>query len=232
MNNPRQYTNQLFIGAALVLGGLLLFLSNLNLINIGGVWRWLPSLFILLGIWQLYVNNFRFFTGPLILIVGGFLFQLSALGALGIDSVFDLWPLILIIIGGSILVERLGIQLPSLPGRNQDPNSVNILAIFNEAKHTATSEVFDGGELTAIFGSAEVDLRQITPASQPITINAFALFGGVEMKVPETWHVQRDIIGIFGGTEDSRKQKADIADRPVDLIVTGFALFGSVEIDD
>jgi len=232
MDYTRHHSNQLFVGAALVVGGLLLFLSNLNLINIGSIWRWLPSLFILLGIWQLYVNNFRFFTGPLILIAGGLLFQLSALGALGIDSVFDLWPLILIIVGGSILVERLGIQLPSLPGRNQDPNSVNILAIFNEAKHAAVSEAFTGGELTAIFGSVEVDLRQTAPTSQPITINAFALFGGVEVKVPESWHVRRDSIGIFGSTEDGRKQKPDVADRPVDLVVTGFALFGSVEIDD
>ena len=230
MDNTRQHSNQLFVGAALVLGGLLLFLSNLNVINIGGVWRWLPSLFILLGVWQLYANNFRFFTGPLILIAGGFLFQLSALGALGIDSVFDLWPLILIIIGGSILVERLGIQLPSLPGRNQDPNSVNILAIFNGPEHTVVSEAFTGGELTAIFGGVEVDLRQTTPASQPVTINAFALFGGVEMKVPQSWQVRRDIIGIFGGTEDSRKQKPDASNGPVDLVVTGFALFGSVEI--
>jgi hypothetical protein len=215
-----------------VFGGLLLFLNNLSVIDIGGLWRWLPSLFILLGVWQLYANNFRFFTGPLILIGGGFLFQLSSLGVLGIDSVFDLWPLILIIIGGSILVERLGIELPSLPGRSHDPDSVNVLSIFNGAEHTADSDSFEGGELTAVFGGIEVDLRQTTPASQPVTINAFTLFGGVEMKVPEDWHVRRDIIGIFGGTDDSRKQKPDDPNAPVDLVVTGFALFGGVDIQN
>ncbi len=230
--NTRQHSNHLFIGGALVVAGLLLFLNNLNVIDIGGIWRWLPSFFILLGIWQLYANNFRFFTGPLILIGGGFLFQLSALGALGIDSVFDLWPLILIIIGGSILVERLGIKLPSLPGRSQDPDSVNILAIFNGAEHTVESESFEGGELTAVFGAIEVDMRQATPASQPITINAFALFGGVEMKIPEEWHMRRDVIGIFGGTEDSRKHKPDDSEAAVDLVVTGFALFGGIEIQN
>lgn len=228
--NTRQYSNQLFIGGALVLGGLLLFLNNLNIIDIGGIWRWLPSFFILLGIWQLYANNFRFFTGPLILIGGGFLFQLSALGALGIDSVFDLWPLILIVIGGSILVERLGIELPSLPGRRQDPNSINILAIFNGAEQKVESESFEGGELTAVFGGIDVDLRQTIAAEQPIVINAFALFGGVEMKVPAEWHVRRDVIGLFGGTDDSRKQKPDSSDGQADLVVTGFALFGGIDI--
>lgn len=228
--NTRQNSNQLFIGGALVLAGLLLFLNNLNLIDIGGFWRWLPSLFILLGVWQLYANNFRFFTGPVILIGGGLIFQLSALGALGIDSVFDLWPLILIVIGGSILVERLGIELPSLPGRSRDPNNLSILSIFSGAEDTIISESFEGGELTAVFGSIEVDLRQTTAASQPITINTFALFGGVEMKIPEGWRVRRDIIGIFGGTEDSRKQKPDDPAAPVDLVVTGFALFGGIEI--
>ncbi len=230
--NTRQHSNQLFVGAALLLGGLLFLLNNLNIIDIGAIWRWLPSFFILLGIWQLYANNFRFFTGPLILIGGGFLFQLSALGALGIDSVFDLWPLILIIIGGSILVERLGIELPSLPGRSQDPNSVNILAIFNGAEQTVESDSFAGGEVTAVFGGVEVDLRQTTPASQPITINAFSLFGGVEMKIPQEWHVRRDVVGIFGGTDDSRKHKPEGADAPVDLVVTGFALFGGIEIQN
>ena len=228
--NTRQHSNQLFVGAALVLGGLLLFLNNLNILDIGGIWRWLPSAFILLGIWQLYVNNFRFWTGPVILIGGGFLFQLSALGALGIDSVFDLWPLVLIVIGGSILVERLGIELPSLPGRSQDPDSVNLLAVFNGAEHRVESEAFTGGELTAIFGGVEVDLRQATPSEQPIVINAFALFGGVEMKVPAEWHVRRDLIGIFGGTDDSRKQKPDSSDGQTDLVVTGFALFGGIDI--
>lgn len=230
--NDRQYPNQLFIGGALVLAGLLFFLNNLNLIDIGGIWRWLPSLFIILGIWQLYANNFRFFTGPVILIGGGFLFQLSALGAFGIDSVFDLWPLILIVIGGSILVERLGIELPSLPGRSRDPNTLNILSIFNGAEDTILSEQFEGGEVTAVFGGIDVDLRQTTPASQPITINTFALFGGVEMKIPEGWHVRRDIIGIFGGTDDSRKHKPDDPSAPVDLVVTGFALFGGIEIQN
>lgn len=226
----RQYSNQLFIGAALVLVGLLLFANNLNIIDIGGFWRWLPSVFIALGIWQLYANNFRFWTGPLILIGGGFLFQLSALGAFGIDSVFELWPLILIIVGGSILMDRLGIEFPALPGRETDQDNLNIIAIFNGAEDTLTSESFEGGELTAVFGGVEVDLRQTVPANQPITINAFALFGGVEMKIPETWRVRKDIIGIFGGTDDSRKQKPETDGGPVDLVVTGFALFGGVEI--
>jgi Cell wall-active antibiotics response 4TMS YvqF/Domain of unknown function (DUF5668) len=226
----RQLPNQLFIGGALVLVGLLLFLNNLDLIEIGGVWRWLPTFFILLGVWQLYANNFRFFTGPLILIGGGFLFQLSALGFLGIDSVFDLWPLILIVVGGSILMERLGIELPSLPGRSRDPDNLNILAIFNAAEETILSESFAGGEVTAVFGGVEVDLRQALPAGQPATINAFALFGGVELKVPAGWQVRRDVIGIFGGTDDSRKQKPDDPNLPTDLVVTGFALFGGIDI--
>ncbi|MBX3052061.1 MAG: hypothetical protein KF753_11335 [Caldilineaceae bacterium] len=228
--NTRQSPNQLFIGGALVLGGLLLFLNNLDIIDIGGIWRWLPSVFILLGVWQLYANNFRFFTGPVILIGGGMLFQLSALGVLGIDSVFDLWPLVLIMIGGSILVERLGLELPALPGRSRNPDIVNILAIFNGAEDKIFSESFEGGELTAVFGGVEVDLRETTPAQQPITINTFALFGGVEMKIPEEWQVRRDIIGIFGGTDDSRKFKPENPSGVADLVVTGFALFGGVEI--
>ncbi|HRJ42859.1 MAG: hypothetical protein KJZ86_27715 [Caldilineaceae bacterium] len=226
----RQYSNQLFIGGALVVGGLLLFMNNLNLINIGGIWRWLPTFFIVLGIWQLYANNFRFFTGPLILIGGGFLFQLSALGVLGIDSVFDLWPLILIVIGGSILMDRLGLEIPALPGRNRNPDAVSIIAIFNGAEDTIHSERFEGGEVTAIFGGVEVNLREATPAQQPVTLNAFALFGGVEIRVPAAWHVRRDVIGIFGGTDDSRKQKPSGPDMPVDLIVTGFALFGGIDV--
>lgn len=228
----RELSNQLFVGAALLLAGLLLFLNNLNLLDIGGVWRWLPSGFILLGIWQLYVNDFRFFTGPLILIGGGLLFQLSTLGALGIDSVFDLWPLILILVGGSILMERLGLEFPGLPRPNRSPDDLNLLAIFNGAEERIDSESFAGGELTAIFGSVEVDLRQATPATQPVTINAFALFGGIEIEIPDGWHVRRDVIGIFGGTEDGRKHKPSDPAAPVDLIVTGFALFGGIEIQD
>ena len=107
---------------------------------------------------------------------------------------------------------------------------MNILAVFNGAEHTVESEAFTGGELTAIFGGVEVDMREATPAEQPIVINAFALFGGVEMKVPAEWRVRRDVIGIFGGTDDSRKQKPDSSDGQTDLVVTGFALFGGIDI--
>ena len=53
----------------------------------------------------------------------------------------------------------------------------------------------------------ELDLRNAELATEPVVLNAFAMFGGIEIKVPTEWVVQRDTIGIFGGTDDGRKNR-------------------------
>ncbi len=48
--------------------GVLLLLDSLDVAGFGNVLQWIPSLFIVLGIWRLVSNGFRRVVGPLFLI--------------------------------------------------------------------------------------------------------------------------------------------------------------------
>jgi len=59
-----------------------------------------------------------------------------------------------------------------------------------------------------------------------------AIFGGVELRVPDTWVVSSEGQGIFGGYSDSTHQRppTDLALPRKTLVIRGAAVFGGVEI--
>jgi len=87
--------------------------------------------------------------------------------------------------------------------------------------------------MLAVFGGIEVDLRRasISPARAEVVIDANATFGGIEIKVPETWLVICRGFGLFGGYEDKtippKPQEGAAVPR---LVITGYAVFGGVSV--
>ena len=56
----------------------------------------------------------------------------------------------------------------------------------------------------------------------------FAMWGGIEMRVPEDWTVSRRVTPLLGGVEDkTRPPQGASAHR---LMLRGFAIMGGVEI--
>jgi predicted membrane protein len=104
-------------------------------------------------------------------------------------------------------------------------------AVFGGSRRRVDSQDFQGGEAFAMFGGVEIDLRKAAMTRDEILIEANAIFGGIEIRVPETWNVLVRGAGIFGGYED---ETMDTRVRPEGkqpvLIVNGFAVFGGVSI--
>ena len=64
-------------------------------------------------------------------------------------------------------------------------------------------------------------------------MEANALFGGIEIRVPETWNVTVRGAGIFGGYEDKTMDSRAAPDaKQPHLIINGFAIFGGVTIQE
>jgi hypothetical protein len=80
----------------------------------------------------------------------------------------------------------------------------------------------------AVFGGIEYDLRQASTTKNQMTIDANALFGGVELQVPTSWTVILKGVAVFGGYEDKTAPPPPGAGP--ELIVTGHAIFGGVSI--
>ena len=62
------------------------------------------------------------------------------------------------------------------------------MAILGGVNRGNNSRDFRGGDLTAIIGGCEIDLRQAAINGEA-AIDMFAMWGGIEMKVPEDWAV-------------------------------------------
>ena len=84
-----------------------------------------------------------------------------------------------------------------------------------------------------MFGGIEIDLRRAASTRPEILLEANAMFGGIEIRVPETWNVTVRGAGIFGGYEDKTldSRAAPDAKQP-HLVVNGFAIFGGVTIQN
>ena len=100
---------------------------------------------------------------------------------------------------------------------------------FGGGERRISAPDFTHAELTAIFGGFKLDLRKATMKGSSAVIDATAIFGGVEIVVPETWNVIVRGVGIFGGYGDESHHPAASEPAP-ELIVQGVAMFGGVAI--
>ena len=63
----------------------------------------------------------------------------------------------------------------------------------------------------ALFGGVELDMRHAKISTEGCKIHATALFGGVEIIVPDDWNVIITGTPIFGGIENkSRRSNAKV----------------------
>jgi hypothetical protein len=109
---------------------------------------------------------------------------------------------------------------------------LNEVTVFGGVRRRIVSQEFEGGEVSAIFGGVEIDLRAAGTKKDEVVIEMNAIFGGVELMVPDTWDVVVRGAGIFGGYEDKtgpRREPPSGGKRPL-LVITGEAVFGGVTV--
>jgi predicted membrane protein len=220
-------SSQLLVGLGIIAVGVIFLAQTLGIADFGSLAVWIPSLFILLGIWILLSSRFTNWGGALILILFGTVAQLAALDVLSWNDIWKLWPLALIIIGLSIVLDRMRGRDGALA---DEDNTVKQFAMFSGTSTRSTAQEFEGGELTAIFGGVELDLTEVVVEERPAVLHVFAMFGGVEIKVSPDMLVSSRVTPIFGGFEDNRRQRKALPGESAELIVRGTALFGAIEI--
>ncbi|MGW2371393.1 DUF1707 domain-containing protein [Kitasatospora sp. NPDC001683] len=110
---------------------------------------------------------------------------------------------------------------PLPPARQEAPS---VVAVFGGAARKGRWRV--GSHLTAFtaFGGVEIDLTDAVFESPEVEITVTAIFGGVEIRVPENVSLLGSGVGVFGGF-DVREQTAADPYAPV-VRVKGVALFG------
>lgn len=239
----RSPTPRLLVAVALIAAGSLMFLSNLGLLPELNLWSFWPLIFVVAGVAKLTgdTNSTGRALGVL-LIVFGSLFTLASTGILHLRTHDDSWVFSLLLIGfGSLALIKVlegrdyrGPQAGLSPEAISSGNLVNEQAVFGSVKRKVDSADFQGGKLESVFGAISLNLRraQIASAERSATLEVNAIFGTIELFVPETWRIVVQAAGIFGNVEDKTlANKASGFEGP-SLFITGSAIFGSVEIKD
>lgn len=100
-------------------------------------------------------------------------------------------------------------------------------AIFGGQERKISNEVFEGGNITAVFGGVELDLRDAI-IDNDIVINTTVAFGGAEIYLPQNVKVSISSVPIFGAVSNKTLNLATSEDPTVYINAT--CVFGGVDV--
>lgn len=226
-SEPRfRITSQMILGVGIVAVGVLFTLHNLHVLNARDYLRYWPLVLIAIGL--VHVTQARtssgMIGGAIWILVGGVLLG-NRLGILH-TNIFAYWPLLLVLVGLRIVWQTFA---ANRTGRIDADDSalVSAVAVMGGVDRRIVAKQFRGGELTAFWGGGKLDLREAVPADGGrMVVNVFALMGGFEIIVPETWSLSLEVTPFMGGVEDKTRPPANPA-APT-LVVRGFLMMSGI----
>jgi predicted membrane protein len=283
-------TPRTVIGIAIALLGVVLMLDRVGIVQANHVLRFWPVPLILIGgLMVAQAQDGRERTRGFIFAgIGTWLF-LNTEGLLSVRIWDMVWPLILVLIGVSLVFRTGGPRRrrrrfsvdgpfgpdsppgprgsfgPTGPPRSNAPLAANepfvpnqpesraatstastsyadrservsIFAVWSSVRRSSGASPFRGGDVTAIMGGSQLDLRLATiPAGEEAVLDIVAVMGGVEIIVPPNWDVSTPIFPFMGGIEDKRfpPLQSDATIRGGQngrLVLRGLVMMGSVHI--
>ncbi|MEN8154133.1 MAG: DUF5668 domain-containing protein [Acidobacteriota bacterium] len=220
------------VGSIFIVAGVLWVLRNFGKVDLN-LREWWPLILIGVGlITMVNHKNFLSFSGWLLISLGG-IFLLTTNNIVGWNLIWRFWPAVLIVIGLSIV---LGHKVPggykSTPGsgkiKGSGDNRISGLALFSGFERVVTARSFKGGRITALFGGAEIDLKNAELDPNGASLELTALFGGIDIKIPEKWNIELHSSAVFGGVGNKTVNEHREGDKGMTISAT--ALFGGIEI--
>jgi len=114
---------------------------------------------------------------------------------------------------------------------------LSMFAVWSSVRRASAASPFRGGDITAIMGGGQLDLRLATiPNGEEAVLDIVAVMGGVEIIVPSSWEVSTPILPFMGGVEDKRlptlPNDPNVARRENGgrLVLRGLVMMGGVHI--
>ncbi len=231
-------TARLIFGLFVVAVGIVFTLDRLGLAEARPILRYWPLVLVALGLARALEPGCppcRVFGGLIALLGGGLL--LDNLDVIDLD--WDLlFPLLLVLVGGTIVWKALGGGRRHGPGGggagggdgDREGDTVDATALFSAVGRRPTTRSFRGGDVSAILGACDIDLRQAGLAEGGAKLDVFAFWGGVEVRVPADWRIEVVGTPLLGGFTDQTRQEGIAAGDERKLVIDGLALMGGVEV--
>ncbi len=226
------FTPRLVLGIGIILAGILLTLNNLP--GFGEyshiLFKLWPLVLVVMGLAKLRQDSGKIGGG--IMVALGLYFLAVMFGGHNVEEMIG--PMLLVGFGIFVVVQALKRRRGPRPEGTAFDDTLQGTAIFGGFKRRPLSKAFRGGDLTAIFGGFETDLRGASLAEGEAVLDLFILFGGGEVQVPQDWQVDVRATALFGAVDDKTHHAIQDEGSPVrpKLIVTGLVLFGGCDIKD
>lgn len=221
-------TRNVLWGMVLIAAGVLLALNGAGVMDFDIFFDGWWTLFIIVPCAIGLVTE-REKTGNLIGIVVGVLLLLCCQEILSFSVFWKLLaPAIIVIIGLKMLLTGLfGIKSNEVMKKIKQEGKVlkSERAIFSGCDMNCDGEVFEGANLTAIFGGIEYDLRKAI-IEKDCAIQVTAVFGGVDILVSDNINVKVSSNSIFGGVSN----KTAVHSNAPTIYIGGTCVFGGIDI--
>lgn len=241
----------LFVVLIGVVALLRLFITDLD-------WLFSWQMFLIaLGVFLGIKNNFRGAGWLIMIFIGGY-FLIDDWFGVDISLRRFFWPIALIFLGIYLIFKpkrRSRFENPGFINQETEPQTtdtnwstvdkesntsftqsdsqaeiLDIAAVFGSVKRNIYSKNFKGGDVVAVFGGAEINLRQADFTPPKLVIETVTIFGGCKLLVPSDWIIHNEAVAVFGGVEDKRPQPGSMTRNDKILVLKGFAMFGGIEI--
>lgn len=219
-------TPQLLLGLCVICVGVLFTLHNMGFLDAGDYLGYWPAGLIAIGLvklWQSKDGGGGGFSGTIFTIAGTWL-VLQHIAVVRFDF-WEFWPLLLVLLG--VYMVWQGVSSHHKRVAADESGIVNAMAIVGGVARGNNSRSFKGGDLTAIMGGCELDLRQAAIEGEAV-IDVFAMWGGIEIRVPEDWTVTVKAIPLMGGIDDKTRPPQGVSRHR--LVIRGFVIMAGVEI--
>lgn len=182
--------------------------------------RWWPVAIVGAGVIAMVTHRRVTIGGLLVVAVG--LALLAAQQDWADDEIVG--PAVLVAIGIAVLAGST-----ARAARRKTSGTDAPLALFGGATSKNREEHLTHADVTALFGGATLDLRD-AHIDDEATVEATAIFGGVDVLVPHGWRVALSGVPIFGGYEDKTEGNGSVPENAPRLNVRATAVFGGVEV--
>ena len=223
-------TSKILWGAVLIAIGVIFSLNAFGITEIKVFFDGWWTLFIIV---PCFIGIFtdREKTGNIIGLLIGLFLLLCCQNVLSFGMLWKLAiPAVIVIIGLKLILGGLfgdkAVKMISESRQNGDNIKIGC-ATFSGQDMNFDGEVFSGAELTAVFGGVECDLRTAI-IEKDCAITASAIFGGIDIYVPDYVNVKINSNSIFGGV--SGKNKRPPIQGGVTLYINATCIFGGIDI--
>ena len=143
-------------------------------------------------------------------------------------------PIFLIVLGIYIILKKR--KVDTSEGFTTDTSKLNRdkiddVSIFGGGTKIISSNNFQGGNITAIFGGSEINLINCQLAEGNNVLDVLCVFGGTTIILPKEWDVVINVTSILGGFSNKAiRNPSVVIDQSRTLHIKGLAMFGGGEV--